>query len=216
MTRGWGIRHVQLGVLGRRAARAGAARVGERRLLPPLVRQLPGHRQPARSTPADYSPFSITAPGSAAARRRRLRDQPGSTTSTRTRSARSTTCFTAADNFGKQTEHWNGVDVTVNARLRQRHPAAGRPQHRPDVDRQLRRRRARCDNPSPLLLPRRDTKFLTPGQAPRHLHGAEDRRAARRRRSRASPGRRSRRTTTRRTPSCSPRSAGRCRAARPT
>ena len=28
--------------------------------------------------------------------------------------------FTLASDYGKQIEHWNGVDVTVNARLQQR------------------------------------------------------------------------------------------------
>ena len=53
---------VQLGVLGRRAAAVAAARVGGRRLLPPLVRQL--HRSPTTCAlgAGRLRPFSITAP----------------------------------------------------------------------------------------------------------------------------------------------------------
>ena len=43
---GFGVRPEQLGVLGQRPARGGAARVGGLRLLPPLVRQLRRDRQP--------------------------------------------------------------------------------------------------------------------------------------------------------------------------
>ena len=68
--------------------------------------------------PTDYSTFSVTAPDDP-----RLPDgggylSAGSTTSTRTRRGRSTTT-SLGDDYGKQIEHWNGVDVTVNARLGQ-------------------------------------------------------------------------------------------------
>ena len=63
-------------------------------------------------------PFSITAPARlAAAGRRRLRRSAASTTSTRTRSGQVDNYTTLASNFGEQIEHWNGVDVSVNARL---------------------------------------------------------------------------------------------------
>ena len=74
---------------------------------------------------------------------------------------------TFASDFGKQTETWNGVDFSVNARLAERRDAAGRHQHRPHGDRQLRRggqgagtttdrlRRGAHRQPDAALLPQR-------------------------------------------------------------
>ena len=93
--------------------------------------------------PSDYGPFSITAPVDP-----RLPDGGGYTVSgfynlnpDRVGAGRRTTTSRSPRNYGKQIEHWNGVDVTVNARLRARHDAAGRHEHRPAHARQLRRRR---------------------------------------------------------------------------
>jgi hypothetical protein len=69
-------------------------------------------------TPEDYGSFSVTAPTDA-----RLPDGGGYTISglrnlTPTAFARGTSNFvTHSDNYGKQTDRWNGVDVNVNARL---------------------------------------------------------------------------------------------------
>ena len=41
---------------------------------------------------------------------------------------------TFADNYGKYIEHWNGVDVSVNARPARWSGGAGRRQHGTDVD----------------------------------------------------------------------------------
>ena len=49
-----------------------------------------------------------------------------------------------SDNYGSQFENWNGVDVTVNARLAEWPHAPGRPQHRQDDGGQLRNRGASC------------------------------------------------------------------------
>ena len=64
---------LQLGVLERRAARSDDAHVGGRQLLPPRLRQLPGHRQP-RPRPGGLRQVRRHGPGgSAPAGRRRLR-----------------------------------------------------------------------------------------------------------------------------------------------
>ena len=114
--------------------------------------------------------------------------------------------FTLASDYGKQIEHWNGVDLTVNARPAARHAAAGRSQHRPDDDRQLRRRRE-DRQPEHAVLPRRDV-VPDAGQVPRYLHRAEGRTCRSAARSRAFPGRRSPPPTSRPTRRSRRRSGG--------
>ena len=67
---------------------------------------------------ADYDPFSITAPADARLPGGGGSVSPGSTTSNRRSSAPADNFVTFASNFGEQIEHWNGVDITINARLR--------------------------------------------------------------------------------------------------
>ena len=67
----------------------------------------------------------------AASRRRRVSGHRACTTST-VSSAR-TTSSTLASKFGTATEVFNGVDITVNARLPQGHRRLGRSEHRPDA-----------------------------------------------------------------------------------
>ena len=93
-----------------------AARGGGRRLLPPLVRQLPGHPEPADDV-GRLQPVQLhRAARSAAAGRRRL---PGTglydLNPNKVGLIDNYTTF--ARDFGKQIEHWNGVDASVNARL---------------------------------------------------------------------------------------------------
>ena len=123
---------------------------------------------------------------------------------------------TFADNFGKQIEHWNGVDVTVLARLSNGLRPAGRPEHRPHQRPTTARSRSKLGQPAAMRFCHVDTNVPHAGEGPGVLHRAEDRRAAARRRSRACPARTSWPTTTRPTRWCSRRSAGRCRAAPPT
>ena len=102
---------LQLGVLDQRAARAGAAPRHRRRLLPALVRQLPGHAASRASTAADFDPYSVTAPLDS-----RLPDGGGYAISglynLNPRQVRvgTTTTRRWRSDFGEQTEHWNGVD----------------------------------------------------------------------------------------------------------
>ena len=46
--------------------------------------------------------------------------------------------FTLARDYGDQIQQWNGFDLTMNARIRSRPLPAGRHEHRPHADRQLR------------------------------------------------------------------------------
>ena len=108
-------------------------------LLPALVRQLPGHadtwgyRRPTSIPTA--SPHRSTP---------RLPDGGGYAISglynlnpSKVGQWHGTTRRLLSD-FGKQIEHWNGVDFSVNARLQNGVLTAGRLQHRPHDDGQLR------------------------------------------------------------------------------
>ena len=107
---------VELGVLDQRPARNHAAGVGERRLLPARAGQLLRARTTRRSAPATSCP--------SASRCRPIRGCPTAgddahaacTTSGRTVVNRNV--VKAASQFGNQYQHWNGVDVAVDARLR--------------------------------------------------------------------------------------------------
>ena len=165
---------------------------------------------------ADYSPFQIVAPTDP-----RLPDGGGYTVSglfdlNPNRVGQVDNYVTFASKFGKQIEHWNGIDFTVNARpgrglLLQGGVSTGR---------------TSTDNCEiRALLPETgalnpfchvDTELPDAGQAARHLHRAEGRRAvlvhlpepagpAGDGQLRRQPTRRSSRAW-----------AGRCRAARPT
>ena len=111
------------------AARDRAARVGERRLLPALVRQPARHRQHCgRRRPTTARTASRRRRRAAAWRRRlhRLRPvrrQPAGAARTTSSGWRRTSATRASI--------YNGVDVTVNVRLPQRHRRLGRRQHRP-------------------------------------------------------------------------------------
>ena len=126
--------------------------------------------------------------------------------------------FTLASNYGKQIQHWNGVDLTVNARLRRGHDAAGRRQHRPAGDRQLRRsspacRRRRCST-APYC--HQKDNFLTDGKLVWHLHHPEDRRDRQRPVLQPPGARSSPRTASFPTPRSRRRSAAICRPTRRT
>ena len=87
------------------------------RLLPPHLRQLPVTDNRA-TAPSDYDAFSITAPSdprlpvAAATSSAELYDlNPAKV-------GQVDNYVTFASDYGKQTEHWNGLDLTVNARPR--------------------------------------------------------------------------------------------------
>ena len=78
------------------------------------------HRQRAGRRPATTRSYCVDgAGGRAAARRRRRADLRSARSATLARPASSTVdrVTTFASNYGDQFEHWNGVDLTVNARL---------------------------------------------------------------------------------------------------
>ena len=205
---------LQLGVLDQRPARARAARRGGRRLLPPLVRQLPRRPTTGRrrrpTTPVQHH----GAARSAAAGRRRL-PITGLYNLNPDKVGQVDNYTTFARDFGKQIEHWNGVDVSVNARLQnglrlQGGVSTGRTTtDNCEIAANVRR------ESQPALLPRRH-ELPDAGQAARHLHRCR----------RSTSGRGDvpehpgpgdlRRTTSSPTRWCSRRSAVRCRAAPPT
>ena len=73
-------------------------------------------------TAADYGRFSVTAPvDPAAARRRRLTVSAACYDLNPNKVGPVDNFVTFADNYGKQIEHWNGVDFTRERAARQRH-----------------------------------------------------------------------------------------------
>ena len=156
-------------------------------LFPPVVRQLRRHRQ---SRPVGVGLRSVTA-----SRRRGIRTcrMAAATRSTGLYSVKPTkfgvpadNFVTLSDNYGKRTEHWNGVDILLNARPRQRLHRPGRRQHRPHRHRQLRggreaTRDASSASPSSSPRPRcssaTGTRVRDAGQRVRRLHDPEGRRA---------------------------------------
>ena len=70
------------------------------------------------TTPADYTPFSIVAPSIRGCRVAADTRSAGCMTSCRRRSAWSTSSRNRSENFARQIENWQGVDVIVSARLR--------------------------------------------------------------------------------------------------
>ena len=108
---------LQLGVRRRRSAAGAAAHVGGRRLLPPLVRQLLRRRQPGAREPGGRL-RGVQRHGAADAR---LPGGGGYTIGNlyninANRVGQVDNYFTLASDYGRQTQQWNGIDVTVNAR----------------------------------------------------------------------------------------------------
>ena len=110
-------------------------------------------------TPSDYSPFSVTAPADP-----RLPGGGGYVVTglydlNQDKVGQVDNRITFASDFGNQIQHWNGVDLTIDARLRQGVVLQGGVSTgRTSTDRcEL---AAKVDNPSPLYC-HQDTKFLT-------------------------------------------------------
>ena len=108
---------IRLGGIGVRAARAGAQRVGRRRLFPHVVREFHRHGQHL-ATPADYDPFCITLPLDS-----RLPGGGGNQLCdlgdiTPAKFGLVDNVVTQASNFGNQERVFDGVDAKVTARVR--------------------------------------------------------------------------------------------------
>jgi hypothetical protein len=159
----------------------------------------------------DFSPFQITAPLDP-----RLPDAAGTVITplynlNPDKVGQVDNYVTLASNFGKQIEHWNGIDLTMNARLERNTPAAGRREHgRTSTDNCEVMAKVIETNPVNLPYCHVDTRFLTQLKflgsymVPRvDVSGSRGR-------SRASLDRTSWPTTTPRTPSSSLHWAGRC------
>ena len=195
---------VQLGVLGQRAARNRPRRVGERRRVQALVRQLPRHRR--------HQPHGGSSTRSSASRRRRFRRRQSSaggaplpTTGLNTTGffnvndsrpatnlqGLSDTMFPGSNVY----DHWFGFDLGINAQAPARRHRPGRPQHRSSDDRLLRRRGSGQGGQSgtgrDVAQPHRGHQQLDQhlphgaevapaGEVPRVVHDSEDRGAARR------------------------------------
>ena len=147
------------------------------------------------TTTADYTPFSIPIPADP-----RLPGGGGGTVSglynlVPAKVGQEDLYSQLTENFGKMTENWHGIDVNVNARLRNGLDGAGRHQHRPPAAGQLRRARGAAGDlqldehhrgpdhaghhlhrrPGQSVVPRRGAvPDLVP--RPRHLHRAQGRR----------------------------------------
>jgi hypothetical protein len=121
--------------------------------------------------PGDFDPFSITAPSDP-----RLPGGGGYTISGlyNLKPAKfgvpANLFVTRADDYGKQIQHWNGVDLTINARLDQMLLRGGFSTGRPSTDNC--EVRAKLDNPSPLYCHsenglQTEAKFLASYTIPR-------------------------------------------------
>ena len=85
-----------------------------------------------------------------------------------------------ADNYGTQTNHWNGVEIGFTARVRSGLTFQGGTQHRSVDHRQLRDQSATAgDRVTESLLSRR-AAVQNAAEGPRLVHDSEDRRASQR------------------------------------
>ena len=167
-----------------------AARVGQRRLFPPLVRQLHRHRQRAGHAGRLQPVLRHGAARSAAARRRRL-PVCGLYDISAAKFGQSNNVVTLATNFGDQHEIYNGVDVSVNARLPRGVVVSGGTSTGRVAHRQLLRRRFAAASAELRRRRRRSRRRSSARGLPAAVVGPPDEP----RRSRACRGRRSPRAT---------------------
>ena len=211
---------LQLGVLDRRAAGNPAARLGWMSATSAAGTATSSSQDNRTVAASDYDTFSVTAPArSAAAGWRRLHRRRDSRTLKTSAFGRASNNFTTlADNYGKQIEHWNGVDVNVNARLANGHLRAGRHEHRPLVDDNcdILEAAARRIGPNGLPYCDQDDQLADADQGRGLVHDSAHRRVRVGDLSVSCPVPRSRPTGRRRTRPSRRRSGGRLRAAPPT
>ncbi len=121
-----GHRPVQLAGVAAAPAGALAWRGPQRRLLPDLVRELPRHGQPGASLPQTSAPTVSRRRRTRCCRTAAASKSAGCTTSCPSKFGQVDNLVTLSEHFGGQTEVFNGVDITMSARLGRRSLRAGR------------------------------------------------------------------------------------------
>ena len=118
MLEGWGVRPYNWSVSAGVQRQIGQRRVGRRRLLPSLVRQLHGRRQPARDAGTTTIQFCITAPTNDPRLPVAGQQICGFYDIKPAKNGQVQNLVRLAKHYGNQTEVYNGIDASVNWRIK--------------------------------------------------------------------------------------------------